>query len=81
MNSEPCILPTYHILQVYLSLVPIVSGVFIATVTELNFDLVGMVAALSATILFAVQNIYSKKVRLAVFTALVYSGRPSSHTN
>ena len=54
-------------------MVPIVSGVFIATVTELSFDLVGMVAALSATILFAVQNIYSKKVSLAVFKALTSS--------
>lgn len=57
---------THHILsyflQVYLSLIPIVAGVTIATVTELSFDIIGLLFALLSTFVHALNNIYAKKV-------------------
>eukprot|EP01137_Pigoraptor_chileana_P019777 Opistho-2@81274 len=65
--------------KVYLSLVPIIAGIMLATVSEISFDLLGMVSALFSTFVFAIQNIYSKKLmvdrRFDHMNLLLYTSR------
>ncbi|KAI6653256.1 Diphthine-ammonia ligase [Oopsacas minuta] len=46
---------------VYLTLVPIVCGVLMATISDIVIDMLGVVNALISTGAFTLQNIYSKK--------------------
>ncbi|CAG5107407.1 Oidioi.mRNA.OKI2018_I69.chr1.g3305.t1.cds [Oikopleura dioica] len=48
-------------LKIYLSVIPIIIGIAMATISELNFNMIGTIAAFASTIGFALQNLYTKK--------------------
>lgn len=48
--------------RVYISLIPVIFGVFVASVTEIQFDLSGLLCSLFSTSLFAGLNVLAKKV-------------------
>ena len=54
------------LIQVYLSLLPIVAGVVIASATELSFSFVGMFSALFSTFVYSLLNILVKKVGIVL---------------
>lgn len=57
--------------KVYASLVPIIVGVFTASVTELQFDSMGLFSSLFSTLIFAFLNVLAKKVvdfKLEIYT-------------
>uniref|UniRef100_UPI00398F6CFF solute carrier family 35 member E2A-like n=1 Tax=Pristiophorus japonicus TaxID=55135 RepID=UPI00398F6CFF len=56
------ILGEYTGLWVHMSLMPIMGGLALCTVTEISFNMLGFLAALSTNIMDCLQNVFSKKL-------------------
>lgn len=68
---------THYSPQIYISLIPLTLGVMLACSFELTFTMFGLVCAVSSTVVFVVQNIYSKSLfrdrKLDKLNTLFYS--------
>jgi len=53
---------TVYPLPVYLSLIPVIGGVALASATELSFTWLGFLTAMSSNVAFAARAIFSKKL-------------------
>ena len=47
--------------RIYFSVIPIFIGIGMATISELNFNLIGTISAFASTVGYALQNLYTKK--------------------
>jgi len=60
--------------KILLSLIPIIGGVTLCTLTEINFDALGFTSAVIATLAFVGQSIYSK-VRHTTIDSIGFNSR------
>ena len=56
-----CIWGERQPMRIYCSVIPIFVGIGMATISEINFDLLGTLSAFVSTIGFALQGLYTKK--------------------
>jgi drug/metabolite transporter (DMT)-like permease len=62
----------YHVSEKYswtlfVGVAAIIGGVVISSFNEINFNLIGFLTALGATVVFCWQNAFSKKVTISLF--------------
>ncbi|TPX53737.1 hypothetical protein PhCBS80983_g06194 [Powellomyces hirtus] len=64
--------------KVYLSLLPLTFGVMLVCLSEIKFNTVGFLCALTSTLIFVVQNMFTKNLFVASSESLSTSTPPSS---